>query len=107
MRYFSANPRRRTTIEVASDPATRDWWDACTCGSFDRIRYDLRCRQTNNRIAQATVWMLDPLSRSWGVRAVGLVEAEKRGKQVFYTLRLPCTLRFIDCVDRALEERGY
>ena len=41
------------------------------------------------------------------LRAAGLVEADKRGKQVFYTLKLPCTLGFIVCVDRALKERGH
>lgn len=39
------------------------------------------------------------------LRSVGLVASDKRGKQVFYTLKLPCTLGFVDCVDRALEER--
>jgi ArsR family transcriptional regulator len=40
------------------------------------------------------------------LRSAGLVESEKRGKQVFYSLRLPCTLGFLECVDRALKERG-
>jgi ArsR family transcriptional regulator len=41
------------------------------------------------------------------LRSVGLVESDKRGKQVFYSLKLPCTLGFIDCVDKALKERGH
>ena len=41
------------------------------------------------------------------LRSVGLLEADKRGKQVFYSLRLPCTLGFVDCVDKALMERGH
>jgi len=41
------------------------------------------------------------------LRSVGLVESDKRGKQVFYSLRLPCTLSFLQCVDRALKERGH
>ena len=40
------------------------------------------------------------------LRSVGLVENDKRGKQVFYSLKLPCTLGFVDCVDKALNERG-
>jgi ArsR family transcriptional regulator len=39
------------------------------------------------------------------LRKVGLVDAERRGKQVFYSLRLPCTLGFLRCVNRAVEER--
>ncbi len=41
------------------------------------------------------------------LRAVGLVESDKRGKQVFYSLKLPCSLGFVDCVDEALKQRGH
>ena len=41
------------------------------------------------------------------LRNVRLVDAEKRGKQVFYSLRLKCTLGFLHCVDNALKERGH
>ena len=41
------------------------------------------------------------------LRSVGLVNSDKRGKQVFYSLRLPCARGFVRCVDRALTERGY
>ena len=40
------------------------------------------------------------------LRHAGLVESEKRGKQMFYALRLRCAVEFLHCVDRALEERG-
>ena len=40
------------------------------------------------------------------LRHAGLVEADRRGKQMFYSLRLRCTLGFLDCVDKALKERG-
>lgn len=39
------------------------------------------------------------------LRNAGLVSADKNGKQMIYTLRLPCTLGFLDCVNRALKER--
>jgi len=39
------------------------------------------------------------------LRHVGLVDTEKRGKQVFYSLRCKCTLGFLECVDSALLER--
>jgi len=41
------------------------------------------------------------------LRYAGLVDAEKRGKQMFYSLRLKCTLGFLHCVDNALKERGH
>ncbi len=40
------------------------------------------------------------------LRSAGLVNSKKYGKQVVYSLRLPCTLQFLRCVDRALDERG-
>jgi len=33
------------------------------------------------------------------LREAGIVESEKRGVQVFYRLRVPCLLRFMDCVE--------
>lgn len=39
------------------------------------------------------------------LRSAGLVESDKRGKQVFYSLRLPCTLGFLECVEKAVSER--
>jgi len=40
------------------------------------------------------------------LRSVGLIGSDKRGKQVFYSLRLPCILEFLECADKALKERG-
>jgi len=33
------------------------------------------------------------------LREAGVVESDKRGLQVFYRLRVPCILRFMDCVE--------
>lgn len=33
------------------------------------------------------------------MRRAGLVDMEKRGLNVFYRLRCPCLLSFLDCVD--------
>ena len=41
------------------------------------------------------------------LRSAGLVSSDKRGKQVFYSLEMPCTLGFIDCVDKALKKQGF
>ncbi len=45
-------------------------------GGFDRGRYELLNRETDERLAAATVWSMEPLSTSWGVRAVGLIDFE-------------------------------
>lgn len=36
------------------------------------------------------------------LRSAGLVDDEKRGNQVFYTLRTPCILKIFDCVEQAV-----
>jgi ArsR family transcriptional regulator len=36
----------------------------------------------------------------------GILEDEKRGKQVFYRLRIPCLLRFMDCIEAVVPDSG-
>jgi DNA-binding transcriptional ArsR family regulator len=38
------------------------------------------------------------------LKNVGLVHDDKRGNQVFYTLKAPCILRVFDCVEQAVRE---
>jgi ArsR family transcriptional regulator len=38
------------------------------------------------------------------LKHAGIVEDEKRGAQVFYSLRVPCVLRWYGCVDGVLED---
>jgi ArsR family transcriptional regulator len=40
------------------------------------------------------------------LKGVDLVRAEKRGPQVFYSLRVPCVLDFFGCVDAVLKSKG-
>ena len=37
------------------------------------------------------------------LKAVGIVEDEKRGSMVYYRLRLKCVLRFFDCVESVMK----
>ena len=37
------------------------------------------------------------------LKNAGVVKDEKRGLQVFYSLRVPCVLNFLGCVDAVLE----
>lgn len=69
--------RRRTAVEMVYDPPSESWWEACSYGSFDRVRFELRGREGGKRsLARATAWIIEPLARTWGVRAVGLVDLE-------------------------------
>ncbi len=38
------------------------------------------------------------------LKRVGIVEDERRGKQVFYRLQAPCVVGFFHCVDAVLRE---
>ena len=40
------------------------------------------------------------------LRTAGLVNVEKKGKQVFYSLRMRCALNFLDCVEAVLREQA-
>lgn len=37
------------------------------------------------------------------LKAAGIILDEKRGLQVFYRLKMPCVLRFFDCVGEVIE----
>jgi ArsR family transcriptional regulator len=36
------------------------------------------------------------------LKQAGIVEDDKRGKQVFYTLKVPCVLNFMSCVEAVI-----
>ncbi len=36
------------------------------------------------------------------LKSAGIVADEKRGQQVYYRLKMPCVLRFFDCVGEVL-----
>ena len=40
------------------------------------------------------------------LKNAGLVNVEKKGKQVFYSLRMRCALNFLDCVEAVLREQA-
>ena len=40
------------------------------------------------------------------LKNAGVVADEKRGKQVFYSLRVPCVLNFMHCVEAVIKGEG-
>jgi len=40
------------------------------------------------------------------LKNAGLVDVEKKGKEVFYSLRMRCALNFLDCVEVVLKEQA-
>ena len=39
------------------------------------------------------------------LKHAGIVEDDKRGKQVFYSLKVPCVLNFINCVEEVIKQK--
>ena len=37
------------------------------------------------------------------LKSAGIIHDEKRGSQVYYTLRVPCVLRFFECVESVMK----
>jgi ArsR family transcriptional regulator len=40
------------------------------------------------------------------LRNAGLVDMDKRGPQVFYSLTTPCILKFVDCIDAVVRSNA-
>ena len=40
------------------------------------------------------------------LKNAGLVSVEKKGKHVYYSLRMRCALNFLDCVEAVLKEQA-
>jgi DNA-binding transcriptional ArsR family regulator len=59
-----------------------------------------------NDLAEMVGVDLSTISRHLSVlKQPGVVSDEKRGTQVFYTLRMPCILKMFACADSVLETR--
>ena len=37
------------------------------------------------------------------LRGAGIIQDQKRGSQVYYTLRVPCVMKFFDCVETVMK----
>jgi RimJ/RimL family protein N-acetyltransferase len=66
--------RRQYVVAADTDPGFADWWEACTLGSSLRTRFELSDRQSGAMAARVTLWDIQPLASSWGVRAMGLYD---------------------------------
>ena len=40
------------------------------------------------------------------LKQAGIVGVDKRGKQVFYSLKVPCVLNFVGCVEAVIESQA-
>ena len=68
--------RRRCEVTAVHDATPDNWWESCVWMHAHWTRYDLRFRDSADPLISATFWDILPLSKSWGVQAVGMVRVE-------------------------------
>jgi hypothetical protein len=65
---------RKYVVESSVDMPTENWWEACTWGHIVRTRYDLLSDGGRGKsVAAAWLWDVQPLARSEGTHAAGLI----------------------------------
>ncbi|HTN77153.1 MAG TPA: GNAT family N-acetyltransferase [Pirellulaceae bacterium] len=65
--------RKKYRVDATPDPQVASWWEACTIGMTERLRFELIPKEGGLPVAAATFWDIEPLASSWGVRAMGLM----------------------------------
>jgi GNAT superfamily N-acetyltransferase len=73
--------RREMSTKESQAPAARNWWEACTTGAFERIRFSLSRAGASEPVADVWFWDVEPLSSSWGVPAAGMFDLKVSGEQ--------------------------
>jgi RimJ/RimL family protein N-acetyltransferase len=68
--------RREMSSTELYNPPIRSWWEACTMGDFERLRFSLEPPGCNEPIARVGFWDIEPLSASWGVPTAGMFDLE-------------------------------
>jgi len=67
----------------------------------DVLSRDEKCVQELTELVGAD---MSTVSRHLGVlKGAGIVSDQKRGAQVYYTLRMPCVLNFFECVESVIK----
>ena len=81
--------RRQMVVEVVVDPPSRSWWEACTLGPFDLVRFLLVPRTGGSPVATATFRHMELAATSLQPSSMGLMEvwveesARHRGLAIF------------------------
>ncbi|MEC9091801.1 MAG: GNAT family N-acetyltransferase [Planctomycetota bacterium] len=66
--------RRNYNIRAEFDPSPRSWWEACTLGHAERVKFGLFERSTDFQCGEVTFWDIQPLANHWGVQASGMFD---------------------------------
>jgi len=68
--------RRTMQIEAIYDPQSESWWEACTMGCLERVRFNLLPKGGSEVLGHVTCWNLEPLASTWGKCAAGILSLE-------------------------------
>lgn len=66
--------RRDMVCQEIPSPPSRSWWEACTTGAFERIRFLLTRPSSCEPMADAWFWDIEPLSTAWGRPTAGMFD---------------------------------
>ena len=66
--------RRSHNVELFHDPKSPNWWSACNVGQTDHSRFNVVARDTGQSVGSVVFWEMQPISHSWGVHTVGLLD---------------------------------
>ena len=83
--------RRELATREIYAPPVRSWWETCTLGDFERLRFSVSAVGSDAPLAEVDFWDIEPLSTRWGMPTVGLVDlhvAAERRRQGLATFLL-------------------
>lgn len=66
--------KRNYEVRSFFDPRPLSWWHACTLGHANQMHFTITCKDDGIPCGEMTFWDMQPLSRSWGVKAFGLYD---------------------------------
>jgi GNAT superfamily N-acetyltransferase len=66
--------RREMVCQEIPSPPSRSWWEACTTGAFERIRFLLTRPCSCEPMADVWFWDIEPLSTAWGRPTAGMFD---------------------------------
>ncbi len=81
--------RREMVCQEVPSPPAQSWWEACTTGAFERIRFMLTRPSSCDALADVWFWDIEPLSTSWGRPTAGMfdlcvsLEHQRKGLATF------------------------
>ncbi len=66
--------RRELSFEVLDAPKSANWWEACVMAGLDRTRFRLVSKRDGAVQAAVSIWDVEPLASSWGLRTAGVFD---------------------------------